>query len=249
MMRLDGRAAVVTGAAQGIGQAIAHRLAEAGARQFLVDIKQEPLEELAASLRDAYDVEVVTHVADLVPMEGVRGVIPRVHETLGALHILVNNAGIFPARSIEEITTEEFDKVIEINLRAPLFLGQAALADLRAAGRQGRLINISSGAAKTGAQGAHYAASKAGVLAMTNSFASALGPSGATANAICPGPTLTDDPVRWSPDIVAMLSEKIPLGRLGEAMDVANAVWFLASDLASYITGEVLDVNGGMRMD
>ena len=248
-MHLDKRVAVVTGAAQGIGKAIAEQFAAAGARLALVDYNRQGAEAVAIALQDKGSEQIVVIEANLAELDDARKVIPAVREALGPVQILVNNAGIFPARQVEEITVEEWDRVMAINLRSVFMLSQAVLPDLRAAGRAGRLINISSGAAKTGAQGAHYAASKAGVIAMTKSFATSLGPSGATANAIAPGPTRTDDPVRWAPSVVESLVKMIPLGRLGETVDVANVALFLASDLAVYLTGEVIDVNGGMRMD
>ncbi|MFC2030626.1 SDR family NAD(P)-dependent oxidoreductase [Chloroflexota bacterium] len=248
-MRLDRRLAVVTGAAQGIGKAIAECFAAAGARLALVDIQREAAEQLADALRDVGKSNVLVLEADLTEPDEVRRVIPQVHDKLGTIQILVNNAAIFPARRVEEITTEEWDRVMAINLKAAFMLSQAAMPDLVAAGRAGRLINISSGAAKTGALGAHYAASKAGVIAMTKAFATELAVSGATANVIAPGPVRTDDPIRWAPDVVEPLLKTTPLGRLGEPSDVANAALFLASDLAGFITGEVVDVDGGRNMD
>jgi 3-oxoacyl-[acyl-carrier protein] reductase len=239
----------VTGAAQGIGQAIAEQFAAAGARLALVDVNGEGAEAVATALRSNSSEQIIVIEANLAEVGDTRKIIPAVQEALGPVEILVNNAGIFPARQVEEITVEEWDRVMAINLRSVFILSQMVMPDLQTAGRAGRLINISSGAAKTGAQGAHYAASKAGVIAMTKSFATSLGPSGATANAIAPGPTRTDDPVRWAPDIVESLTKMIPLARLGETVDVANVALFLASDLAAYLTGEVIDVNGGMRMD
>jgi 3-oxoacyl-[acyl-carrier protein] reductase len=246
-MRLDGRLAVVTGAAQGLGEGIARLLAAAGARLALVDLKHEGLERVAASLRDAAG-EAQAFPADLGDAEAAAQVIPNVRAAMGSVDILVNNAGLVPPRQIEEITLEEWDRVLDVNLRSVFILSRAVIPDFRERG-SGRIVNMSSGAGKSGALAAHYAASKAAILVITRTFATALGKHGVTVNAICPGPVPNADRNRWPQAEIDMLTRLTPMGRLGTPQDVANLVLFLASDLSSWITGQSININGGIRMD
>jgi 3-oxoacyl-[acyl-carrier protein] reductase len=246
-MRLDGRLAVVTGAAQGLGEGIARLLAAAGARLAVVDVKQDGLERVAAGLREAGG-EAQAFPADLGDAEAATALIPAVRAAMGPVDILVNNAGLVPPRQIEEITLEEWDRVLDVNLRSVFVLSRAVIPDFRERG-SGRIVNMSSGAGKSGALAAHYAASKAAILVLTRTFATALGKHGVTVNAICPGPVPNEDRGRWPQSEIDMLTRITPLGRLGTPLDVANLVLFLASDLSSWITGQSININGGMRMD
>jgi 3-oxoacyl-[acyl-carrier protein] reductase len=247
-LRLDGKTAVVTGAAQGLGEAIAKYLGVAGARLALVDVKAEGLEATAAAVREAGNPAVHTIVADLGDAQATEGVIPAARAALGPVDILVNNAALVPPRQIEDVPLEEWDRVMAVNLRAAFILSRAVMDDFKAR-PGGRIINMASGAGKTGVLAPHYAASKAGLLVLTKTFATALGSAGATVNAIAPGPVVTDDPVRWSPAVVESLAKMVPLGRLGAPEEVAALVLFLASDLAAWITGQSININGGLRMD
>jgi 3-oxoacyl-[acyl-carrier protein] reductase len=246
-IRLDGRLSVITGAAQGIGQGIAQAFAAAGSRMALVDLKREALEATAAPLRTA-GCEVEVFSADLSDAQAATDLLPAVRQAMGPVDILVNNAAIMPARQIEEVSLDEWDRVMATNLRSVFILSRAVMADFQARS-YGRIVNMASGAGKTGIHAPHYAASKAGVLVLTKTFATALAACGATVNAIAPGPTRTDDPARWPPAVVESLERLIPLHRMGQPADVANLVLFLASDLSGWITGQSININGGMRMD
>jgi 3-oxoacyl-[acyl-carrier protein] reductase len=168
----------------------------------------------------------------------------------GRIDILVNNAGICPLTQFESITRAEWDRVLSINLTGAFLCSQAAVPHMRAAG-YGRIINVSSAAGKMGGVtvGAHYAASKAGMLGLTWSLARLYAPFGITANAIAPVTVETNLTRDWPPAVLEQLRRSIPLGRLARVTDVAAAAVFLASADAGFITGEVLDVNGGFLMD
>jgi len=169
-------------------------------------------------------------------------------EAFNGLHILVNNAGISPLRAFEQITLEEWNRVLAVNLTGPFLFCQAALPHLRVAGGQGRIINIGSLAGQTGgiAVGAHYAASKGGLMVLTRQLAKILAADGVTVNSISPGTTDTALTQAWGEESRQSLIRQIPLGRLGTPQDVANLALFLASDDAAYITGATININGGL---
>lgn len=239
-MRPSNAPAVITGAAQGIGLAIATRLAANGSTVALLDIDERVVEV-------ATDLGGRGYIVDLADVEATRVAVGSAIEWMGGLWVLVNNAGIFAKTPLLDIEVESWDEMMNINARAMLVTIQAAAPSLIAAG-SGRIVNQASMAAKLGTPGeAHYAASKAAVTALTRIAAQELGPHGVTVNCICPGyvltemgaATRTDEQIRdW-----ASLS---PLGRVGTPEDVADAVSYLASDDAAYITGESLNVSGGM---
>ncbi len=164
--------------------------------------------------------------------------------------VLVNNAGICPTTPVLDIRAAEWDRVLAVNLRGTFLMSREALRRMRTRAA-GRIVSIASAAAKLGGltAGAHYAASKAGVIALTKSLALAAAPSKVNVNAVCPGPTTTDMTDAWGTETNRAFAEKIPWKEYGKPQDVAEAVAFLASDRARYITGEVLDVNGGLVMD
>jgi 3-oxoacyl-[acyl-carrier protein] reductase len=169
----------------------------------------------------------------------------------GGLHILVNNAGISPLRPFDEITLEEWNRVIAINLTGAFLMCQAALPHLRQAGSRGRIINIGSLAGQTGgiSVGTHYSVSKAGMMVMGKQLAKVLAPYRVTVNNIAPGTTDTPLTKAWSEETRQALRSQIPLGRLGEPEDIAGLAAFLASDNASFITGATINVNGGLFID
>lgn len=246
MQQLSGKTALVSGAARGIGLAIAAALHDAGAQVILADVDIVTAQREAALLGQ----RALALPLDVADVDRCRTVIDDAVAQAGQLDILVNNAGICPIHPIDEVDAALFDHIIAVNLRGVFFLSQAAAQHMRA--RQcGRIINISSVGGKTGGK-AHlpvYVATKAGVFALTKTFANYLAPHG-TVNCIAPGPTVSALTDAWDdPQLMAQLREAIPLQRLGQPADFGGAAVFLASAAASFITGATLDVNGGMRMD
>jgi 3-oxoacyl-[acyl-carrier protein] reductase len=241
---LGGRTALVTGAGRGLGQAISLRLVQLGARLVLGDIDANALDE-TARLVAAQGGEAATYLFDVTDAGAVRSVLAQT----GQVEILVNNAGICPLTPPDEIGEAEWDRVLGVNLKGAFFCTQATLPGLRAAG-WGRVINISSLAGQMGgvAVGAHYAASKAGLLALTKFFARLLAPYGVTVNAIAPGTMETDLTAGWPKATRQDLQARIPLGRFIHPDEVSEVVSFLCSPAAAPITGATIDVNAGLLM-
>jgi len=248
-MRVTGRTAIVTGGGRGIGEAIVCALARAGAAVAVADIDTSSAQATAERLA-AEGARTLALTVDVTDATAVRQMVACTVETLGGLDILVNNAGICALTPIEEIGESEWDRVLNVNLKGPFLCAQAALPIMRQQ-RHGRIINIASVAGKTGSltAGAHYAASKGGLIAFTMCLARQYAPYNITANAIAPGPAATAMTRDWPEETRQMLIERIPLGRMAQPEDVAAAALFLASEEAAFITGEVLDVNGGFLMD
>jgi NAD(P)-dependent dehydrogenase (short-subunit alcohol dehydrogenase family) len=241
--RLAGRRAVVTGAARGIGRAIAERLAGEGARVALIDVRADDLVTTAAGL----DAPAV--VADLADPDEARQSVAEAADALGGLDILVNNAGILLMAPLLEITVEDWDRTFAVNVRSMLCTMQAAVPFMQEAGG-GKIVNMASMGGKVGAPNqAHYASSKAAVIELTRVAAMELGPLGITVNCICPGYVLTDmGAATRTPEMVAAWTAKSPLGRLATTTDVAAMAAFLASPDADYCTGQAMNVTGGMVM-
>ncbi len=249
-MRLEGRVAIVTGAAQGIGEAIVRRFVREGARVVACDLNLAAVEALCAELAAAGN-EVLPHGADVSSSDDVRRMAEAALKTFGHVDILINNAGISPKKPFLEYTEEDWDAVHSVNLKGG-FLCVRAVVEQMMARRYGRIVNVASASWRSGSfrggAGVPYVASKAGVIGMMRSLTQALGTYGITVNTIAPGPTVTPMTDTWLPPRQKEVVARIPLGRLGQPEDVANAALFLASDEASYITGVCLDVNGGMVM-
>jgi 3-oxoacyl-[acyl-carrier protein] reductase len=246
MDELAGRIAFVTGAARGIGLAVAEALAGRGANVAMLDIDITTLTSTAQSI----GVRALAIEADVSRPDEVQRAIRQTVEHFGGLNILVNNAGICPMSDIADITEAEWDRVLAINLKGAFLCCQAALPYLRKSGRQGRIVNIASVAGQMGgvAVGAHYAASKAGLIGLSKSLARLLAADGVTVNCVAPGTAATDLIADWSEETKRRLSAQIPLGRFAQAEEIAEAVCFLASDQAGFITGATLDVNGGLYL-
>lgn len=246
---LDTRVALVTGAGRGIGKAIASALAREGSVVAVTDVDKEAAQVVAQEL-NATGCQAIALALDVSDRESVQQAVAQVDSRWGRTDILVNNAGICSQRSFEAINEAEWDRMMAVNLKGAFLCCQAVVPGMRER-RYGRIINIASVAAKNGglAAAAHYAASKGGLLALTFHLARAYAPYSVTVNAIAPAATLTDMTRQWPDRAWADLKESIPLGRFGEPEDVAGAALFLASDAASFITGEVLDVNGGQYVD
>jgi len=242
--RLAGRRAVITGGARGIGAAIARTFAEHGAHLALLDLRTEELDAIAA------DLGAVAVRADLAdPADAIRGVQHAV-DALGGVDILVNNAGLLRMAPLLDITVDDWDLTFDVNVRSMLLTTQVAARAMIAAGVDGTVINMASMGGKLGSPNqAHYAASKAAVIALTRVAAMELGVHGIRVNCICPGYVLTEMGAATRTDeMVATWSAKSPLGRLAQPADVANMALFLASDEASYCTGQAMNVSGGMVM-
>jgi NAD(P)-dependent dehydrogenase (short-subunit alcohol dehydrogenase family) len=238
-----GRVAVVTGASRGIGAATAALLAQAGARVALIARSKEGLAAVAATLPRARSLAIP---ADLADTDAVTAAVDRIAATWGTVDILVNNAGIIAAAAYRDISVEEWQSMLEVNLTGAFRMVKAVAPLMEAAG-WGRIVNITSVTAQTGgvSGGAHYSASKGGLESFTKTLARDLAPAGITVNAIAPG-QIDTSPGLLTPEQRERVTAMIPLGRLGAPDDIARAVLFLVSGLADYITGTTLDVNGGI---
>jgi 3-oxoacyl-[acyl-carrier protein] reductase len=236
---------IVTGGGRGIGLGIVERFVAEGARVAVLDVDEHGAGAAVAPLGPAVTVIRV----DLGDAPAVRPAIDEAVGALGGLDVLVNNAGIFVTAPLGELAVEDWDRLLDVNARAVLLTTQAALPALRCS-PAGRIVNIASMAARRGAPGeAGYAASKAAVVGLTRVAAVELGPDGITVNAVCPGYVLTDMGAATRRDAdVARWSALSPLGRLASVGDVAAVVSFLASADGGYLTGQTLDVSGGMVM-
>jgi 3-oxoacyl-[acyl-carrier protein] reductase len=242
--RLTGRRAVITGGARGIGAEIARTFAAHGARVAVIDVLAEPLGVVAAS------IDAVAITADLTEVDEARAATQHAIDALGGVEILVNNAGILRSAPLLDITVEDWDLMFDVNVRAMLLTTQVAARAMIDRGGGGAIVNMASMGGKVGSPNqAHYAASKAAVISLTRVSAMELGRHGITVNCICPGYVLTEmGAATRTPEMVAAWSAASPLNRLAEPADVANMALFLASDEASYCTGQAMNVTGGMVM-
>jgi 2-hydroxycyclohexanecarboxyl-CoA dehydrogenase len=237
--------AVVTGAASGIGLATARRLARNGIAIAIWDINEAGAKAAAASLVEAGHRAMACRV-DVSKRADVDAAVAAVHAQFGPVRILVNNAGTTDFRPFMEVTEDLWDRIMNVNLKSMLTCTQAILPDMLAA-KWGRIINVSSSSAQTGAaRMVPYAASKGGVIAFTKALAQELAPTGVTVNNVPPG--FIDTPMLRAGDLpapVEVIAAHSPMKRAGQPEDIAAAVAFLASDEAGYITGHTLSVNGG----
>ncbi len=252
--------AVVTGAGQGIGRAVAERLAADGFAVALVDVDASALAETTGAL-DRRDAEALVIHTDLVQIDNVARAIDQVMERWGRIDALVNNAGREITKPLLDISPPEWDAMLGLNLKTVFFATQLAARAMIAGGVRGRIVSMASIAGRSGrADQAPYAAAKAGVISLTRSAARALAPHGITVNAVCPGVVDTAMTRRIhevraqalgvTPDeSLARMVGRIPLGRIGTPGDIAAAVAFLCSPHAAYITGQALNVCGGLEMD
>ncbi|HWE63700.1 MAG TPA: SDR family NAD(P)-dependent oxidoreductase, partial [Chloroflexota bacterium] len=240
--------AIVTGAAQGMGLVTAQEFARRGAIPVLVDINAEKLDRSVQSVRDI-DQRAMSIAMDVSKKAQWLDMVKCVHDRFGSIDVLVNNAAISATTPFEHIAEEEWDRVYAVNVKGILFGCQAVAPHMRQQ-QSGRIINMASQAGKTGGLviGAHYSSSKAAVICMTKSFASALGRYNITVNAVAPG-IINTDFLLGVPGIENSFSRIVLGGKPGEAIDVASAIVFLAGEEARHITGETMNVNGGLLMD
>lgn len=247
-MRLKGKVAIITGGARGIGKAIALKFAYEGASIVLVDVLED---ELYGSAREIKDIgsEVLVIKADVSIVSELEKIVSNAIKLFNKIDILVNNAGIFSHSSLEELTEEQWHRVIDVNLKSALFLSKYVAIYMKKQGG-GKIINIASTAGITGGYyaGIDYSISKAGIITLTKALARRLAKYNIKVNAIAPG--IIDSPMTrsWPKEVIEDLVKKIPLGRLGKPEDVANVAAFLASDEADYITGQVIIVDGGLLL-
>lgn len=248
MISLEGRTALVTGAGRGIGRGIALRLAAVGCRVAVSDVTAGPAEATSEEIRGRGGTALVA-VANVTDWDAVVRLCAAVQEALGGPEILVNNAGIIRRGSLETMRLEDWHEVVAVNLTGTFHCCRAAVPYMKEAG-WGRIVNVASIAARTGdiISAPGYASSKAGVIALTKTLARELAPWGITVNAVAPHAIETEMSAEWPPERRREVIAGIPLGRMGTVEEVAEAVAFLASPLAGFITGSTLDVNGGAWM-
>ncbi len=246
---LEGKIAIVTGGTRGIGYEIVKKFLEAGAKVALFGSRQETVEKALGQIKEKIpEAEVMGLYPALGEYNEVEKAIQKVQESFGQIDILVNNAGISARESIYEYSPEEFDKIMTLNVNAVFHCIRAAVPFMKTQGG-GSIINMSSMVSIYGQPaGCGYPASKFAVNGLTKSLARELGKDQIRVNAVAPGVTRTDMVAALPPEMVQRISATIPLGRVGEPEEVANAVLFLASDLASYVTGAILSVDGATQV-
>lgn len=249
-MTFEGRVALVTGAGRGIGKAIALAFAAEKAHVVINDIcSKDELEKVTDDI-SALKVRTMAIQADVSQSQQVEAMVAEIERTFQKLDILVNNAGTIRRGTIETVTEEDWDQVISVNLKGTFNCCKAAVAIMKRQ-RMGKIINVSSIAGKMGdiTSAPGYGPSKAAIDSLTKTFARQLAQYGINVNAVAPHAIETEMSAQWSEEKRKSIIEAIPLKRLGTPEDVAQAVLFLASDKANFITGEILDVNGGFLMD
>jgi 2-hydroxycyclohexanecarboxyl-CoA dehydrogenase len=248
--RLRGKVALVTGAAQGIGRAIATRLAEEGAKVAIADIQEDVATATAAEIRAAGN-EAHPVRLDVTSLESAMAAVETIERELGPIDILVNNAGWDQLEPFVESTPETWDKVIAINFRGVLNCCRAVIPKMQARGG-GKIVSISSDAGRVGSSGeAVYSGCKAGIIAFSKTLARELARNNITVNVVCPGPTetaLLHGVMEKQPKLLEAMKRGIPMRRLGKPEDLAGAVAFFASSDADYATGQVVSISGGLSM-
>jgi 3-oxoacyl-[acyl-carrier protein] reductase len=246
---MNNRTALITGAGRGMGRSVAEILARRGARVVINDTNIDLAEDAARALNET-GVQAWAVAGNVASSEDVRNMIAQIADRFGGVDILVNNAGVLRPTKVIDIPEEEWDFVVDVNLKGTFLCSQAVLSTMQKAG-WGRIINFSSTAGKNVSTvgGAHYTAAKAGILGFTRHLAKEVARDGITVNAVCPG-LIDTEMVRAtiSDERVRAYAESFPVPRLGRPEEVAELVAFLASEQAAYITGASLDINGGDLM-
>jgi NAD(P)-dependent dehydrogenase (short-subunit alcohol dehydrogenase family) len=253
--RLQNKVAIVTGAASGIGRAIAEGFLKEGAQVCIADINQKKCEQVASELGQGA-IAVAVNVTDLTSIDLL---VTSVEEQLGGIDILVNCAGVFGMEAVTEVTEAEFDRILGVNIRGLVFVTKAVLRSMLASGRRGAVVNIASVAGRHAAPGAAaYCISKAAVISYTQAAAQEMAPAGIRVNALAPGAT---DTAMWQDDVIprvhqasgldatASHADITPAGRIGTAGDCVGAAVFLASEDSEFVIGQTLNVDGGYQMN
>jgi 3-oxoacyl-[acyl-carrier protein] reductase len=249
-MKFRDKVAIVTGSGQGIGKRIAEKLGAEGTTVVISDVNLDTAQQTAKEIEKTFLIKTAFLKADVKKRADVYSLMDFTVKNFGKIDILVNNAGILYQTKVDEISQKEWDEVLAVNLRGVFFCCQAVMHYMKKH-KQGRILNIASSAGKIGGilAGAHYSASKAGVICLTKVFARELAPFEVTVNAIAPGFVETSLIEGFPSEAIENYKKSCPLGTLVDTDDVAEAAIFLLSDGAKHITGEILDVNGGILMD
>lgn len=248
-MDLTGKVAVVTGAAKGMGRAIALRLAEEGVSLTCADIDFQSIQQVVSYVMSR-GIKAIPVRVNVSKADDVKVMIQETLNTFGRVDILINNAAIWETVNAEEMKEEQWNRMMDINLKGVFFCCREVIPHMKA-DSFGRIVNIASIAGRTGGNvpAVHYAASKGGVIAFTKALAKELAPFGITVNAVAPGVCDTPMTQSWPDEVKEKIKQRVPLGRLGRSEDIAGVVAFLVSRDAGYITGETIEVNGGLLMD
>jgi len=247
--RFEGKIAIVTGTGQGMGRQVALDMAAEGAKIVAADIVREDIDSLKTTI-EAEGGQCLPIQCDVADRQQVDGMIKTTVDTYGRIDILINNAGLLVPGTIEETTDELIDKTLDINVKGVLYAIRAATPIMKAQ-KYGRIINVASITGKRGDNSTVfvYGASKGAVISLTRSTARQLGPYGITCNAIAPHAVMTKMMRYWDEERKKKIAEMIPVRRLGTVQDMSYLMMFLASDEASFITGETININGGYYMD
>lgn len=244
---LEGKVAIITGATRGIGYETARLFLENKAKVIIFGSKEETVEEALKKLKEKNEkYDVIGFYPNLTNEIEIRETFKKIKELFGKIDILINNAGISSSTKIEDYTIEEYDKIADLNIKAPFITSKEIIPYLKET--KGVILNTSSMVSIYGQpSGVMYPTSKFAINGMTKSLARELAPLGIRVNAVAPGITETEMVKRLPKEVIEPLIKTIPLGRIGKPRDIANAFLFLSSDMASYITGEILSVDGAAR--
>lgn len=248
---LQDKVALVTGGTRGLGKAVCLALAAEGARVAInYRSRGEEAEALALRLGEFHRVEAMAVPGDVSKEADVLAMFDRIADRFGQVDVLVNNAAVCPTRSVQEMTEQEWTETLQVNLTGTFLTSREMIRRLAAAGRPGRIVNISSTAAYLGSTTGHapYDASKGGIISLTISLAREVARHGITVNAVAPGMMVTEMTEKTLAANQEKYLQRIPLGRIGQPADVAGVVAFLASDRAAYMTGTTVNVSGGLLM-